>query len=121
MKSGMVALSLLAIAACGGGDKKGASEPNAPAPSSQSSTSGDVATPTGKVVVVELYSDAQGNASDAANPNGSVRHIAGIMNVAGNVLGLMPHPERASEGILGSAEGLGIFESVLAGEKSAAR
>jgi phosphoribosylformylglycinamidine synthase I len=71
--------------------------------------------------VLFTYSDAQGGASDATNPNGSARHIAGIVNAAGNVLGLMPHPERASEGILGSADGLGIFESVLAGEKAAAR
>ncbi len=68
--------------------------------------------------VLFTYSDAQGAASDAANPNGSARHIAGLTNVAGNVLGLMPHPERASEGILGSADGLAIFESVLAGEKA---
>ena len=70
--------------------------------------------------VLFTYCDAQGRPSDAANPNGSARHIAGIMNGAGNVLGLMPHPERASEAILGSADGLGIFESILMGEKSAA-
>jgi phosphoribosylformylglycinamidine synthase len=70
--------------------------------------------------VLFTYSDAQGRAQDAANPNGSARHIAGIMNRTGNVLGLMPHPERASEAILGSADGLGIFESVLAGERAAA-
>ena len=71
--------------------------------------------------VLFTYSDAQGRASDASNPNGSARHIAGITNAAGNVLGLMPHPERASEAILGSADGLGIFESVLGSEKLAAR
>jgi len=71
--------------------------------------------------VLFTYSDAQGLASDASNPNGSARHIAGITNAAGNVLGLMPHPERASEAILGSADGLGIFESVLASETAAAR
>ena len=65
------------------------------------------------------YSDPQGRAGDAANPNGSARHIAGITNVAGNILGLMPHPERASEGILGSADGLAIFESVLANTTAA--
>jgi phosphoribosylformylglycinamidine synthase len=70
--------------------------------------------------VLFTYCDAQGGTSEAANPNGSARHIAGITNAAGNVLGLMPHPERASESILGSAEGLGIFESVLAGERAAA-
>jgi phosphoribosylformylglycinamidine (FGAM) synthase-like amidotransferase family enzyme len=69
--------------------------------------------------VLFTYSDAEGRAQDAANPNGSARHIAGIMNRAGNVLGLMPHPERASEAILGSADGLGIFESILMDEKAA--
>lgn len=70
--------------------------------------------------VLFTYSDAQGRAGDASNPNGSARHIAGITNRAGNVLGLMPHPERASEAILGSADGLGIFESVLVGEEAKA-
>jgi phosphoribosylformylglycinamidine synthase I len=66
--------------------------------------------------VLFTYSDAEGNATTAANPNGSARNIAGIVNRAGNVLGLMPHPERASEMILGSDDGRGIFESILAGE-----
>jgi phosphoribosylformylglycinamidine synthase I len=70
--------------------------------------------------VLFTYSDAQGHAGAASNPNGSARHIAGITNAAGNVLGLMPHPERASEAILGSADGLGIFESVLASEQATA-
>ncbi|GAA5417432.1 phosphoribosylformylglycinamidine synthase subunit PurQ [Paraliobacillus ryukyuensis] len=47
------------------------------------------------------------------NPNGSVADIAGIVNEAGNVLGMMPHPERASEAILGSADGLKLFQSIL--------
>jgi phosphoribosylformylglycinamidine synthase len=64
--------------------------------------------------VLFTYCDADGRATAAANPNGSARHIAGITNRAGNVLGLMPHPERASETILGSADGLGIFTSILA-------
>ena len=50
---------------------------------------------------------------DAANPNGSLRAIAGVMNAAGNVAGLMPHPERASEAILGSEDGLGILRSFV--------
>ena len=50
---------------------------------------------------------------DPANPNGSLHAIAGVMNMAGNVAGLMPHPERASEAILGSADGLGILRSVV--------
>ncbi len=48
-----------------------------------------------------------------ANPNGSVGDIAGVCNRAGNVVGLMPHPERASEAVLGSTDGLAIFESVI--------
>ena len=47
------------------------------------------------------------------NPNGSVGDIAGITNERGNVLGMMPHPERAAEALLGSADGLGLFESIL--------
>ena len=50
---------------------------------------------------------------DAANPNGSLRAIAGVMNAAGNVAGLMPHPERASEAILGSEDGFGIIRSLV--------
>jgi phosphoribosylformylglycinamidine synthase subunit PurQ / glutaminase len=47
------------------------------------------------------------------NPNGALDDVAGITNEAGNVFGLMPHPERASEALLGSADGIGIFESML--------
>jgi phosphoribosylformylglycinamidine synthase I len=47
------------------------------------------------------------------NPNGSVRHIAGILNRERNVLGMMPHPERACDPLMGSTEGLGVFESML--------
>ena len=64
--------------------------------------------------VLFTYCDAQGRTTPEANPNGSQRHIAGITNRAGNVLGLMPHPERASEKILGSDDGLGLFASILA-------
>jgi phosphoribosylformylglycinamidine synthase I len=64
--------------------------------------------------VLFTYCDADGQATPAANPNGSQRYIAGITNRTGNVLGLMPHPERASESILGSADGLGLFASILA-------
>jgi phosphoribosylformylglycinamidine synthase subunit PurQ / glutaminase len=59
------------------------------------------------------YVTAQGDLSEAANPNGSVRNIAGICNPARNVAGLMPHPERASEAILGGVDGRLIFESML--------
>ncbi len=51
------------------------------------------------------YCDAQGELTEPANPNGSLRNIAGICNEARNVAGLMPHPERASEAVLGSADG----------------
>jgi phosphoribosylformylglycinamidine synthase len=50
---------------------------------------------------------------DPANPNGSLRAIAGVMNTAGNVAGLMPHPERAAEAILGSDDGMGIIRSLV--------
>jgi len=66
---------------------------------------------TGQVVF--RYSDSSGNVSDKTNPNGSFNNIAGIVNSMGNVLGMMPHPERASEYILGSSDGKKIFKSVL--------
>jgi phosphoribosylformylglycinamidine synthase len=59
------------------------------------------------------YCNAQGEVTDAANPNGSLGKIAGICNERRNVAGLMPHPERASEAILGSADGCLIFESLI--------
>jgi phosphoribosylformylglycinamidine synthase len=64
--------------------------------------------------VVFRYVGASGETDPAANPNGSMRGIAGIINDQGNVLGLMPHPERAVDKLLGSDDGLGIFESLLA-------
>jgi phosphoribosylformylglycinamidine synthase subunit PurQ / glutaminase len=57
------------------------------------------------------YADAHGQLTENSNPNGSLRNIAGICNEARNVAGLMPHPERASEIVLGSADGRLIFES----------
>lgn len=59
------------------------------------------------------YCDAEGNIVESANPNGSLDSIAGVCNQARNVAGLMPHPERASEEILGSADGRWIFESLI--------
>ena len=59
------------------------------------------------------YCDAEGHESDSANPNGSLDHIAGIANEQFNVLGLMPHPERAADAALGSEDGRRIFESIL--------
>jgi phosphoribosylformylglycinamidine synthase subunit PurQ / glutaminase len=62
--------------------------------------------------VVFRYADASGEATDDANPNGSWHGIAGITNEGGNVLGMMPHPERAMEDILGSTDGIGLFTSM---------
>jgi len=64
--------------------------------------------------VVFRYVDASGAVTVAANPNGSMRGIAGIVSAEGNVLGLMPHPERAVEAVLGSTDGLGLFQSMMA-------
>ncbi len=63
--------------------------------------------------VLWRYVNAQGEATEAANPNGSLDNIAGICNEARNVAGLMPHPERASEQILGCDDGKLIFESLI--------
>ncbi len=63
--------------------------------------------------VVFRYVNGSGEPTDGANPNGSARGIAAIINERGNVMGMMPHPERAVEGLLGSTDGLGIFESLL--------
>jgi phosphoribosylformylglycinamidine synthase len=63
--------------------------------------------------VVFRYCTADGAVTDQANPNGSAASIAGLCNDTRNVVGLMPHPERACESILGSADGLVIFESVV--------
>ena len=63
--------------------------------------------------IVFRYCDADGHVTDASNPNGSVHNIAGICNEARNVVGLMPHPERACESPLGSADGRILFESVV--------
>jgi phosphoribosylformylglycinamidine synthase len=64
--------------------------------------------------VVFRYVGGPGDADEWWSPNGSMRAIAGIINEEGNVLGMMPHPERAIDPLLGSADGLGLFESVLA-------
>ncbi|MCH7992743.1 MAG: phosphoribosylformylglycinamidine synthase subunit PurQ [Gemmatimonadetes bacterium] len=62
--------------------------------------------------IVFRYVDVDGDATEAANPNGSWHNIAGIMNEAGNVLGMMPHPERAMEDVLGSTDGVALFTSL---------
>ena len=63
--------------------------------------------------VVFRYCDPQGRLSAKANPNGSVEAIAGVVNREGNVLGMMPHPERAGEAVLASTDGLFVFQSML--------
>ena len=62
--------------------------------------------------VLFRYVDSEGNPTDAANPNGSANNIAGICNERGNVCGLMPHPERSCERLLGPSDGRFIFESI---------
>ena len=60
------------------------------------------------------YATADGQVTAEANPNGSVGNIAGILNEGRNVLGMMPHPDRSSEAMLGSADGWKIFDSLVA-------
>lgn len=62
--------------------------------------------------VLFRYVDRRGETTPQANPNGSLNNIAGIVNDAGNVMGMMPHPERAMEALLGSADGVGVFTSL---------
>lgn len=69
--------------------------------------------------VVFRYSDARGDVTPESNPNGSLNHIAGIVNRRRNVLGMMPHPDRAVEEVLGSVDGLPFFESLVRTEATA--
>ncbi|MFL5644539.1 MAG: phosphoribosylformylglycinamidine synthase subunit PurQ, partial [Chloroflexota bacterium] len=78
--------------------------------------------------VLFRYVDAEGRQAGEfgehggeENPNGSLRAIAGVMNAAGNVAGLMPHPERASEAVLGSDDGFGIVRSLVESARAAER
>lgn len=64
--------------------------------------------------VLFKYCDEAGNETEQSNPNGSARNIAGICNTTRNVFGMMPHPERASEEVLGNTDGKDLFESLLA-------
>jgi phosphoribosylformylglycinamidine synthase len=66
---------------------------------------------TGRVVF--RYVNERGEPTPESNPNGSARSIAGIINADGNVIGLMPHPERALDDLLGSSDGRAFFESIL--------
>jgi phosphoribosylformylglycinamidine synthase len=74
--------------------------------------SGDVDLLKKKNQVVFRYCDRDGNITDQSNPNGSADNIAGIISEGENVLGMMPHPERAMETILGSADGYNMFVSI---------
>lgn len=65
--------------------------------------------------IVFRYVTQAGETSDAANPNGSARNIAGIISVEGNVLGMMPHPERAMSSLVSSGDGTALFESLVSG------
>jgi phosphoribosylformylglycinamidine synthase len=74
--------------------------------------------------IVFRYATPEGAVTGEANPNGSLENIAGILNEGRNVLGMMPHPDRSSEVLLGSADGFKIFESLvgaLAGREEPAR
>lgn len=63
--------------------------------------------------IVFRYCTTEGEITTAANPNGSLDNIAGIANEGGNVLGMMPHPDRSAEGLLGSEDGFKIFQSMV--------
>ncbi len=67
----------------------------------------------GEGLVLFRYVDRAGEASLAGNPNGSAHNIAGLINARGNVMGMMPHPERAMEDLLGSSDGVGLFTSLM--------
>ena len=69
--------------------------------------------------VLFRYSTESGDVVDSANPNGSLHNIAGIANAAGNVMGMMPHPERCCEEIVGGVDGRVIFESIIASSRAA--
>ena len=62
--------------------------------------------------VIFRYADADGDSTEASNPNGSINNIAGISNRAGNVLGMMPHPERACESVIGGTDGNAVWHSI---------
>src|SRR5687767_1827701 len=67
----------------------------------------------GEGLVVFRYADERGEATPEANPNGSMNNIAGLRNEAGNVVGLMPHPERCAEPLMGGTDGLKVLESLM--------
>jgi phosphoribosylformylglycinamidine synthase len=67
--------------------------------------------------IVFRYCDCAGEVSEAANPNGSIENIAGICNEAGNVLGMMPHPERSADPLLGVMDGIRLFQAFQLGSR----
>ncbi|HIE64275.1 MAG: phosphoribosylformylglycinamidine synthase subunit PurQ [Nitrospira sp.] len=69
-----------------------------------------------KKQILFRYVTKTGETSEGANPNGSVEHVAGLCNEAGNILGMMPHPERASDPLLGGDDGIGVFRSLQAAQ-----
>ena len=69
--------------------------------------------------VIFRYVDELGTATRAANPNGATNGIAGLTNGRRNVVGLMPHPERSAEGLVGGADGLGVLQSIVSREVTA--
>jgi phosphoribosylformylglycinamidine synthase len=71
--------------------------------------------------IIFRYCEADGRITEEANPNGSVLNIAGLCNERGNVLGMMPHPERGAEALLGNTDGRLIFESLLTNLMAGAR
>jgi phosphoribosylformylglycinamidine synthase subunit PurQ / glutaminase len=71
--------------------------------------------------VIFRYCDQEGRVTPEANPNGSLDNIAGIRNAAGNVLGMMPHPERCAESVLGNEDGRLILASMVEGLKNVKR
>jgi phosphoribosylformylglycinamidine synthase subunit PurQ / glutaminase len=81
---------------------------------------GTLARLEGEGRVVFRYVTAEGKSDPAANPNGSIDNIAGVLNERGNVLGLMPHPEDHVEAVQGSTDGLGLFASMAAALERAA-
>jgi phosphoribosylformylglycinamidine (FGAM) synthase-like amidotransferase family enzyme len=64
-------------------------------------------------LVAFRYCDADGDVTDAANPNGATDNVAGILSEGNNILGMMPHPERVCEAIVGGVDGRGIFQSMI--------
>lgn len=74
----------------------------------------------GEGLVAFRYCDADGQATAAANPNGSLNNIAGIYSPGLNVLGMMPHPENLIDGLTGGTDGRGLFESLMGGGRLAA-